>query len=88
MPIQTTTLFYGVFAGQDYEDMVSLVEGLQAVQSRFTDTTAIQYLFAFALNRRKNKGDSDKALVVIKRVSGDADKALVVIKRVSGRTKY
>ena len=70
MPIQTTTLFYGVFAAQDYEDMVSLVEGLQAVQSRFTDTTAIQYLFAFALNRRKNKGDSDKALVVIKRVSG------------------
>ena len=53
---------------QDYEDMVSLVEGLQVVPNRITESTAIQYLYAFALNRRKGKGDSDKALVVIKRV--------------------
>ena len=48
--------------------MVSLVEGLQGLTNKITDLPAIQYLYAFALNRRKREGDSDKALTVIKRV--------------------
>ena len=49
--------------------MVSLVEGLQSIPScKVASSTAIQYLYAFALNRRKEDGDTDKALVVIKRV--------------------
>ena len=50
--------------------MVSLVEGLQVLpNNKITLTTAIQYLYAFALNRRKREGDTDKALIVIKKVS-------------------
>lgn len=52
---------------QDYNAMVKLVEGLSQVpNNRITNMPNIQHLYAFALNRRDNKGDSDKALSVIK----------------------
>jgi len=55
---------------QDYDEMVSLVEDMDAVPNlRVTNTIGIQNLYAFALNRRNTTGDRDKALVVIHKVS-------------------
>lgn len=55
---------------KDYDSMVSLVEDMDAVPNlRVTDTVAIQHLYAFALNRRRLPGDSDKALVVLHKVN-------------------
>jgi len=54
---------------QDYNAMVSLVEDMDAVPNlRVTNTIHIQYLYAFALNRRNLPGDRDKALPVIHKV--------------------
>ena len=55
---------------KDYDSMVSLVEDMDAVPHlRVTDTVAIQQLYAFALNRRRQSGDRDKALAVIHKVA-------------------
>jgi len=55
---------------QDYDEMVSLIEDMDAVPSlRVTNTVGIQNLYAFALNRRNASGDRDKALIVIHKVS-------------------
>ncbi|XP_067945661.1 mitogen-activated protein kinase kinase kinase 15-like isoform X2 [Watersipora subatra] len=56
---------------QDYDAMVKFVEDINAVPNKTaaTDTIAIQHQYAFALNRRNEPGDRDKALVVIKRVA-------------------
>ena len=55
---------------QDYDEMVSLIEDMDAVPNlRVTNTVGIQNLYAFALNRRNASGDRDKALVVIHKVS-------------------
>ncbi|KAF7493923.1 Mitogen-activated protein kinase kinase kinase 15 [Sarcoptes scabiei] len=46
---------------QDYHSMVTLIEEIQT-NSRFKFTPVIQYLYAFALSRRNQTGDREKAL--------------------------
>uniref|UniRef100_L7LWF6 mitogen-activated protein kinase kinase kinase n=1 Tax=Rhipicephalus pulchellus TaxID=72859 RepID=L7LWF6_RHIPC len=51
---------------QDYDAMVKLVNDLQTVPNvKFTSTPAIQHQYAFALNRRNQPGDRERALEVI-----------------------
>ncbi|XP_028967642.1 mitogen-activated protein kinase kinase kinase 15 [Galendromus occidentalis] len=53
---------------QDYDSSVKLVEDLQEVSTlSFMHCAAIQYLYAFALNRRKKEGDTDRALAVMEK---------------------
>ncbi|XP_064617996.1 mitogen-activated protein kinase kinase kinase 15-like isoform X2 [Liolophura sinensis] len=53
---------------QDYNAMVTLVEELAKIpNNKVADLVTIQHLYAFALNRRNNGGDRDKALAVILR---------------------
>lgn len=52
---------------QDYNSMVSLVEGIrQLPNDHVTPKAAITHLYAFALNRRNKQGDREKALDIIK----------------------
>ena len=52
--------------------MVSLVEDIEKVpNNKISSSIAIQYQYAFALNRRNTEGDRDKALTVITQVSID-----------------
>lgn len=51
---------------QDYDSMVQMIDDLEALpNSAFTYTPAIRHLYAFALNRRKQPGDRERALHVI-----------------------
>ncbi|KAL1413956.1 hypothetical protein MTO96_007892 [Rhipicephalus appendiculatus] len=51
---------------QDYDSMVKLVDDLQTVPNmKFTSTSTVQHAYAFALNRRNQPGDREKALEVI-----------------------
>ncbi|XP_022652260.1 mitogen-activated protein kinase kinase kinase 15-like isoform X3 [Varroa jacobsoni] len=53
---------------QDYDSSAKLVEDLQEVPTlSFMHHPAIQYLYAFALNRRKREGDTDRALAVMEK---------------------
>ncbi len=50
--------------------MVSLVEDVESVpNNKLTGAANVQQWYAFALNRRKQTGDRDKALKVIQKVS-------------------
>ncbi|XP_062510707.1 mitogen-activated protein kinase kinase kinase 15-like [Corticium candelabrum] len=51
---------------QDYDAMVNLVEQLPVDEQ--TQKAAVQQHYAFALNRRKNEGDREKALAILKEV--------------------
>ena len=49
--------------------MVSLVEDVESVpNNKLTGTANVQQWYAFALNRRNQRGDRDKALTVIQKV--------------------
>ncbi|GIZ01939.1 hypothetical protein CEXT_738151 [Caerostris extrusa] len=51
---------------QDYDEMVKLVDDLMTIPNlKFPFTCAIQHLYAFALNRRNEEGDREKALDVV-----------------------
>ncbi|KAI1294720.1 Mitogen-activated protein kinase kinase kinase 15 [Halotydeus destructor] len=51
---------------QDYDAMVQLIDDLETVPNlQFTSTPAILPMYAYALNRRNNKGDREKALAAI-----------------------
>lgn len=51
---------------QDYDSMVQLIEDLESVPNlNFTSTPAILNYYAFALSRRNQKGDREKALEAI-----------------------
>ncbi|KAH7639918.1 mitogen-activated protein kinase kinase kinase 5-like protein [Dermatophagoides farinae] len=47
---------------QDYDSMVSLIEEVQSSKFAFKFTPPFQYLHAFALNRRNQIGDRERAL--------------------------
>ncbi|KAH9422760.1 hypothetical protein DERP_003441 [Dermatophagoides pteronyssinus] len=47
---------------QDYDSMVSLIEEVQSSKFAFKFTPVIQYLYSFALNRRNQSGDRERAL--------------------------
>jgi mitogen-activated protein kinase kinase kinase 5 len=52
---------------QDYNSMVQMINDLESLpNSSFTYTPAIRHLYAFALNRRREPGDRNKALAVIR----------------------
>ncbi|ESO93282.1 hypothetical protein LOTGIDRAFT_189920 [Lottia gigantea] len=62
---------------QDYDNMVKLVEDLEQIpNSKISSTIAILQLYAFALNRRNNVGDRDKALDVILKAIDMSDNAV------------
>ena len=51
---------------QDYDSMVQMIDDLESLNnSAFKYTPAIRHLYAFALNRRKQSGDRERALQVI-----------------------
>ncbi|XP_073978068.1 apoptotic signal-regulating kinase 1 isoform X2 [Rhodnius prolixus] len=54
---------------QDYDSMVKLVEDLETIpnKSDYTQTPVLEYLYPFALNRRNQIGDREKALHVIEK---------------------
>ncbi|VDP91002.1 unnamed protein product [Echinostoma caproni] len=51
--------------------MVTLVEDVRKLpmRSKMVDLSMIQYLYAFALNGRKQPGDRDRALAVINNIT-------------------
>lgn len=56
---------------QAYSETISLVEAIEGLQNykHLLEPPNIRYYYAFALNRRNNKGDREKALSIIKDVS-------------------
>ncbi|BES88158.1 protein kinase kinase kinase [Nesidiocoris tenuis] len=52
---------------QDYDSMVQLFEDLKTIPNKnaYLQTPVLRFLYPFALNRRNNEGDREKALGVI-----------------------
>nr|VZI48936.1 unnamed protein product [Spirometra erinaceieuropaei] len=63
-------MFLSYLKAEDYGEMVRLVEDIEALHTHqsMISLPAIQYYYAFALNRRNGKGDREKALKVINEV--------------------
>ncbi|XP_050393455.1 mitogen-activated protein kinase kinase kinase 15 isoform X3 [Patella vulgata] len=62
---------------QDYDNMVKLIKDLEQIpNSKISSTIAILQLYAFALNRRNQNGDRDKALEVISKAIDLSDNAV------------
>ncbi|CAL8101187.1 unnamed protein product [Calicophoron daubneyi] len=61
---------------EDYDAMVRLIDDVRAlpVRSNIVENSTIMYLYAFALNGRKLKGDPEKALEVIQKLLNTCDK--------------
>lgn len=51
---------------QDYKSMVELAESVPDHEQ--IQKGPVQYLYAFALNRRNQSGDRDKAIDILERV--------------------
>lgn len=54
---------------QNYDAMISLIDELSRIKNtNVVDITHIRYLYAFALTRRNQKGDHEKALRTVEEI--------------------